>query len=116
MNENNNDLENMNQTPQQNENTGTDNNPNNTQAPMPEQPYSGVYGQTGPDVRCEWNGAKTRSKRSKKGVFAAVAAVVMAFLIITLSCALLFNGGDGWPFLSGGAQGTTTDNPSGGAQ
>ena len=66
MNENNNDLENMNQTPQQNENTGTDNNPNNTQAPMPEQPYSGVYGQTGPDVRCEWNGAKTRSKRSKK--------------------------------------------------
>ena len=69
MNENNNDLENMNQTPQQSENTGTDNNPNNTQAPMPEQTRDLVYGPTGPDVRCEWNGAKTAQQKKQKRRF-----------------------------------------------
>ena len=64
-----------------------------------------------PNYTYEWNGAPAngRRRKSRKGIFIAVTAVVLAVLTITLSCALLFaddNGGG--LFTPGSTQGTTS--------
>ncbi len=55
-----------------------------------------------------------RRRKSRKGIFIAVTAVVLAVLTITLSCALLFaddNGGG--LFTPGSTQGTTSTGADG---
>lgn len=69
--------------------------PQETQSPLtpPQAP------EARPEYAYEWNGAPAangRRRKSRKGIFIAVTAVVLAVLTITLSCALLFaddNGG-----------------------
>lgn len=58
--------------------------------------------------------ANGRRRKSRKGIFIAVTAVVLAVLTITLSCALLFaddNGGG--LFTPGSTQGTTSTGADG---
>ena len=69
-----------------------------------------------PNYTYEWNGAPAngRRRKSRKGIFIAVTAVVLAVLTITLSCALLFaddNGGG--LFTPGSTQGTTSGGTAG---
>ena len=87
--------------------------PQETQSPLtpPQAP------EARPEYAYEWNGAPAangRRRKSRKGIFIAVTAVVLAVLTITLSCALLFaddNGGG--LFTPGSTQGTTSTGADG---